>query len=297
MKSEIFHWGENSLSSSVRKYLHNISWHAIQQLSKYFSLLWQKHKHSFTADNVKGNLPFPLTSLCVSDLHTKHRCSYTLLKTTHFILQPLHLSQAAHTPRPYSRLPSTFFPVATASSTFTVPSQPVCSAPAASGQIGASTVAEVTVEVRWCASAQEGVGWFTGSRPGVMPAEHNSPRVSTPKSLHSPPGYTRWSDVIRKSDERRKSNTLKNDLRESDSQNVFDWSGNNWYNSISVINTVTDVMMVGPDNPVMLVVTLNSNKKDKGTLGFFLLETFLHIWREEGMAFPSSKSLALILMI
>lgn len=119
---------------------------------------------------------------------------------------PFPLSQATHTPRLYSRRPSPYFPVVTASTISTVPSQAACCVLAASTRRGVWTVAAVTAEVRWCVNVREGVGWFTGSHPGAMPAGHNSLPVSTPKSLPSAPGYARWLDVMRgkrKGDERR----------------------------------------------------------------------------------------------
>lgn len=119
------------------------------------------------------------------------------------------LSQAARTLRPCSRRPSPYSLVVTATSISMVPSQAACSAPAASSRRGVWTVAAVIVEVHWCASVLEGAGWFTGSRPGAMPAGHNSPPVSTPKSLPSAPGYAKWLDVMTeksKSDERWMTN-------------------------------------------------------------------------------------------
>lgn len=101
------------------------------------------------------------------------------------------LFQAVHTPRPCSRLLCLCFHAAIARSIFTQPSQAACSVPAASTQKGVWTVAVETVEVHWCVSAQEGVGSFTGSHPGVMPAGHSSPLVSTPKSPHLAPGYAK----------------------------------------------------------------------------------------------------------
>lgn len=163
-------------------------------------------------------------------------------------------SQVAHTPRPFSRPPYPYCPVVTASIISTAPSQAACSAPAASSRRGVWTVAVVTVEVRWCVSVQEGVGWFTGSRPGVMLAGHNSPLASTPKCLPSAPGYARWLHVMTKK-------------REDDRRTIIYWeeshlrlslSGDNWYNNI-VQSWITDVMMLSPDNPGMLVTTWLSN--------------------------------------
>lgn len=105
-------------------------------------------------------------------------------------------SQAAHTPRPCSRRPSLYCLAATATSTSTVLSPAACSAPAASRRRDGWTVAAGTAEVRWCASVPEGVGWFTGSRPGVTPAGPNSPPASTPKCPPSAPGSVKWSDVM-----------------------------------------------------------------------------------------------------
>lgn len=122
------------------------------------------------------------------------------------MLSRLHLPQAGRTPRLSSRPRSLYSLAVTASSTSKAPSPVECSAPAAYSQRGVWTVVVATVEDRWCASVQEGAGWFTVSRPGVMRAEHSGPLVSTPECRPSARGYRRWSEVLGGSSGREISN-------------------------------------------------------------------------------------------
>ncbi len=100
------------------------------------------------------------------------------------------------------------------------------------------------------------------------------------RTQQSPGVYTKvsaFSSWIRKvigHDDRKEKRRWKvNDtadlsIRNNDSQDLLDWSGDDWYNNI-MQSWITDVMMLWPDYPVMQVITWLLNGQDKATLDYF----------------------------